>query len=73
MTDRKRYHVTKRDDGWAVEAEGAERASVVEGRKTEAVDRARQIARNQAPSQVIIHKEDGTFQTEHTYEDEPAG
>lgn len=68
---RRRYHVAKRDDGWEVKAEGAKRASAVEGRKVEAVERARQIAQNQSPSQVVIHKMDGTIQTEHTYGDDP--
>lgn len=40
-------------------------------KKETAVDQARGIANKQPPSQLIIHKQNGQFQTEHTYGDDP--
>lgn len=63
------YHVRYRDDGWVVEAEDAQQPSAVEARKKDAVQRAREIADNQQPSRLIVHKQDGTVQSESTYGD----
>ncbi|MDX1622209.1 MAG: DUF2188 domain-containing protein [Nitriliruptorales bacterium] len=67
MAERKSYHVTSREDGWEVKAEGASRASAVTERKSEAVDRAKRLAKNQEPSQVVVHKRDGTVQDNYSY------
>ena len=67
MSDRKTYHVTARDDGWEIKAEGAKRATAVEARKADAVARARDLAKNQQPSQVVVHKQDGTIQDQYSY------
>lgn len=40
-------------------------------RKTEAVASAKQVARDSKPSQLVVHKKDGTIQTEYTYGDDP--
>lgn len=61
------YHVKRHDDGWAVEAEGAQRPSAVETKKADAVSRAKAIAGNKEPAKVIVHKMDGTVQDEFTY------
>lgn len=61
------YEVTARDDGWAVEREGAGRPTAVEARKRDAVERAREIAHRQEPSKVVVYKQDGTVQTSYTY------
>ncbi len=72
MPNRKIYHVTPNPNGgWQGKAEGAERASVVSDNKEEVVERTTELARNQMPSQVIIHKQDGTIQDERTYQDDP--
>lgn len=63
------YHVKPRDDGWAVEAEGSTRPSAVESRKSDAVARGREIAENQQPAKLVIHKQDGSVQDEVTYGD----
>ena len=39
--------------------------------KAEAIARAKELAKKQALGQVIIHKQDGTIQTEHTYGKDP--
>lgn len=63
------YHVKPRDEGWSIEAEGASRPSAIEARKTDAVARAREIAENQQPAKLVIHKQDGTVQDTVTYGD----
>ena len=32
---------------------------------------AKEVAKNQPPSQVVVRKQDGTIQTEYTYGDDP--
>jgi hypothetical protein len=54
--------------GWKVEAEGAKRASSVHRTKAEAVAAAKEKARSQAPSQLLVYKKDGLeVQEEKTY------
>ncbi len=73
MPKRKKIHVVKNSErgGWDIKNEHASRASSNHDTKQEAVERAREIAKNQEPSQVIIHKENGRIQTEHTYGKDP--
>jgi len=72
MSKRKTYHVTPNSAGaWQVKAEGGERASSVEATKADAIARAVQIAQNQRDSQVIIHRKDGTIESERTYGNDP--
>jgi len=63
------YHVSTQDDGWKVQAEGAETAVVIKDTKGEAVDAARELAKSQEPSQVVVHKMDGTIQHSYSYGD----
>lgn len=65
---RKVYHVASHEDGWKVEAEGASRPTSVHGTKGEAVSAAKELAHHQPPSQVVIHRKDGTFQNELTFD-----
>lgn len=72
MAKRKTYHVTPNTDGgWKVKEEKASRASSKHETKAEAVERAKELAKNQELGQVVIHKRDGTIQTEHTYSRDP--
>lgn len=67
--ERKIYHVAPHgDEGWKVEAEGASRATSVHSTKEEAVNASRELAKSQMPSLVVIHKKDGSVQTEHSYD-----
>ncbi|TGB03900.1 DUF2188 domain-containing protein [Halobacillus salinus] len=59
-------HVVSHEDGWAVKAEDAKQASDVFEKKQDAVDRAKEIARNKG-TQVIIHKKDGSIQEKKSY------
>jgi uncharacterized protein YjbJ (UPF0337 family) len=65
----KTYLVTPHaDGGWKVQAEGASRASSVHRSKAEAVAAAKELARSQAPSQLLVYKKDGlNVQEEKTY------
>ncbi len=65
---KKRYHVTKTEDGWKGELENAKRASVIADTKEEAMERTIKIAKNYGNSEVIIHKiERNIIQEERTY------
>jgi len=71
MSERKVYHVTPGSRArWQVE-ENAQRAASLHDRKAEAVSRARELAKSGRLAQVIVHKQDGTIQTEYTYGDDP--
>jgi len=64
--------VTPRTDGdWNVREENASRASSNHDTKADAIARAKELANKHALGQVIIHKQDGTIQTEHTYGKDP--
>jgi hypothetical protein len=70
---RKVYHLVpnKEQKVWKGKEEGAKRAVVVNPNKENALNELTQIAKNQPPSQVKIHKKDGTIQDEHTYGQDP--
>jgi uncharacterized protein YjbJ (UPF0337 family) len=54
--------------GWKVQAEGTSRASSVHRTKAEAVSAAKEKARSQAPSQLLVYKKDGLMvEEEKTY------
>jgi len=41
------------------------------GTKNEAIEHAREMARGQEPSQIVIRKRDGKIEKEYTYGDDP--
>jgi hypothetical protein len=63
----KNYHITKDGDHWKFKGEGAQRATIVGDTKAEVIDRMRDHMADKVGS-VKIHKEDGTFQEERTYQ-----
>ena len=66
--ERKTYVVTTHaNGGWKVQVEGASRATSVHKTKGEAVANAKELARSHQPSQLLVYKQNGTVQTEHTY------
>ena len=72
MSNRKVYHVTPGPKGdWQVKAENAKRASSLQETKAKAVEQAKELAKAAPQGQVVIHKKDGTIQTEHTYGKDP--
>jgi hypothetical protein len=72
MSKRKTYHVTPNTDGgWKVKKENASRALSRHDTKADAINRAKEAAKNQEFGQVVIHKKDMTIKTEHTYGKDP--
>jgi hypothetical protein len=65
----KTYAVLPRaNGGWTVQADGAGRASSVHRTKPEAVAAGKELAKHQAPSQLLVYKKDGLeVQEEQTY------
>lgn len=62
------YHVTADGDGWFVHVEGAKGAVSRHLTKNEAVSAARDVAHADAPSRLVIHKQDGAIQRTHEYQ-----
>lgn len=72
MAGRVVYHVVPDGgDGWKVKATHASRASSTHTTKVDAVARAKDLAKSQPLGQIVIHKQDGSIQTEHTYGQDP--
>lgn len=69
--DRTIYHVSPSGDQWKVQREGAARAARTFSTKQPAVSYARKTAKNNKPSQVKVHRQDGTIETEWTHGDDP--
>lgn len=67
------YHVRPAKDGWTVSPEGASAAASTHSTKRAAVTEARRLAGEHAPSQLVIHRTDGTVQARHSYEVDGAG
>jgi uncharacterized protein YdaT len=63
-------HVVPHPDGWAVKAEGAGRATRVTGTQREAMEVAREIAKNQG-SERIVHGENGRIRQKNSYGNDP--
>jgi len=63
-------HVVPHTNGWAVEGEGAEKATAVYPTQVEAIDRAREIARNQE-SELLIHGKDGRIRERDSHGNDP--
>jgi poly(hydroxyalkanoate) granule-associated protein len=63
------YHVVPHEGGWAVKREGDAQAMSVHDTKAPALERARELARASEPSQLVIHRKDGTIQDSATYGD----
>jgi poly(hydroxyalkanoate) granule-associated protein len=61
------YEVVPHPDGWAVQKEGADRATSVHGTKKEALEAGRTVASDHEPSQLIIQRQDGSVQDSFTY------
>ena len=66
---RKVYRVQYINNQWAVRHDGTTLSNHVV--KTDAVTAGQKVAKTNAPSQLVVHKMDGTFEYEHTYGDDP--
>jgi hypothetical protein len=70
MAKAKNLHVVPRNEGWIIRKEGASKASSVHETQREAVEAAREIARNQN-SELIIHGRDGRIRDRDSYGSDP--
>jgi poly(hydroxyalkanoate) granule-associated protein len=59
--------VTASEEGWAVTVEGTERPLSVHETKETAVEAARAIATERAPSHLVVYKKDGSVQDKVSY------
>lgn len=66
---RKRYDVVPRGSLWCVTHDATTLSQHYT--KTYAVDAGVQVARANAPSQLLIHRADGTIEDERTYGNDP--
>ena len=64
-------HVVPAGDQWEVKFETNDRSLSRYENKPEAISVAIETAKRCQPSQVKIHRQDGTFQEERTYGDDP--
>ena len=55
------YHVIMRDSGWSVKRGGTSRATSVHKTKKEAIAAARKIASKHRPTELVIHRQDGSI------------
>lgn len=67
------YHITKDGDKWKLTKEGNQRASKTADTKKEIIKQTQEYMSDKTGS-VKIHKEDGKFQEERTYQrkDDPS-
>ncbi len=67
---KKNQHVVPLGNGWAVKGEGNTRFTVITETKKDAVETAREIARNNR-SELVIHGRDGRIQDKDSYGNDP--
>jgi uncharacterized protein YdaT len=66
----KNQHVVPAGDSWGVRGEGNERLTSIHDTQAEAIEAAREIARNQQ-SELVIHRRDGRIRDKDSYEPDP--
>jgi hypothetical protein len=72
MADRTQYHVTPwKENGWQVTRAGSDEQLVVMDTKEKAIQYGRDLAQGDQPSQLVVHKADGSIEDEFTYADDP--
>ncbi len=58
----KYIHVIPRDSGWSVKRQASSRAASIHSTQEEAIEAARALAARNSPSEVIIHRKDGSIE-----------
>lgn len=66
----KNYHVVPKGDQWAVKREKAEKADSLHDSQGWAIERARELAKNQR-GEVVIHRPDGRIRDKDSYGNDP--
>lgn len=72
MPERETWHVTPAQEGWQVKKQNNDQATSRHETKTDAVEEARDLARNRPRGGVRVHRRDGTVQRTMTYESDGA-
>lgn len=67
---KKNQHVVPHEDGWAVKGAGNQRATSVHTTQADAIQEAKQIAKNQQ-SEMLIHGRDGQIRERNSYGNDP--
>jgi hypothetical protein len=67
----KDQHVVPHGDDWGVRGEGNGRLTSIHDTQAEAIDAARDIARNQR-SEVVIHRPNGQIRDSDSYGNDPS-
>lgn len=70
MSKGKNIHVVPRNDRWVVRKEGSSRPSSVHTTQREAIEKAREAARNLS-AELIIHRSDGRVGSRDSYSNDP--
>lgn len=64
------YHVVPRDDGWAVQRAGGDRASSLHPTQSAAIDAGRPLAQ-QSGGELRIHRPNGQIRDSDSYGNDP--
>jgi hypothetical protein len=70
MSKKPNVWVSPREDGWAVQHEGTERASTVTPTKEEALALGRDMARREEV-ELVVQRRDGTIESKDSYGRDP--
>ncbi len=70
MASRQTHHVVPNPQGWAVKKGGADRASKLFDRKSDALHYARQVSQNQH-TELVVHGTDGKIQSADSHGSDP--
>lgn len=72
MSKGKNQHVVpnKNGKGWSVKGEGNSKSTKITETKKEAIDKAREISKNQE-SELVIHGKDGRIQEKDSHGNDP--
>jgi poly(hydroxyalkanoate) granule-associated protein len=66
------FHVVPTEDGWAVRRDGTDGDLSVHDTKKDAVSAAREAAKAQTPSELVVHKQDRSVQESFSYDGDDA-
>jgi hypothetical protein len=66
----KNQHVVPHGKDWAVKGEGNEKATIITDTQSEAIEKAKEIAKNQE-SELFIHGRNGQIRERNSYGNDP--
>lgn len=70
MARERNIHVVPRTDGWIIRREGTSKATSVHVTQREAIEEARELARD-LRSELVIHRRDGRIRDRDSYVQDP--